>query len=36
VLGAQAGTVPRMLALAGVDQGTLTERVRSATDGATQ
>jgi ATP-dependent Clp protease ATP-binding subunit ClpA len=36
VLGAQAGTVPRMLALAGVDQGNLTERVRSATDGTTQ
>ena len=36
VLGAQAGTVPRMLALAGVDQGNLTERVRSTTDGTTQ
>lgn len=36
VLGAQAGTVPRMLALAGVDRGNLTERVRSATDGTTQ
>jgi ATP-dependent Clp protease ATP-binding subunit ClpA len=36
VLGAQAGTVPRMLAVAGVDQGTLTERVQRATDGKTQ
>jgi ATP-dependent Clp protease ATP-binding subunit ClpA len=35
VLGAQAGTVPRTLALAGVDQGDLTERVRSATGGTT-
>jgi len=36
VLGAQEGTVPRMLALAGVDQGNLSERVRSATEGTTQ
>jgi ATP-dependent Clp protease ATP-binding subunit ClpA len=36
VLGAQGGTVPRMLVLAGVDQGTLTERVQRATDGKTQ
>jgi ATP-dependent Clp protease ATP-binding subunit ClpA len=36
VLGAQVGTVPRMLALAGVDQGNLTERVRRATDGSTR
>jgi ATP-dependent Clp protease ATP-binding subunit ClpA len=36
VLGAQGGTVPRMLALAGVDQGNLAERVGSTTDGKTQ
>lgn len=36
VLGAHAGTVPRTLALARVDQGDLTERVRSATDGPTR
>jgi D-alanyl-D-alanine carboxypeptidase len=36
VLGAQTGTVPRMLAVAGVDQGTLTERVQRATDAKTQ
>ena len=36
VLGAQGGTVPRMLALAGVDQGHLTESLRSAIDETTQ
>ena len=36
VLGAQAGTVPRMLAIAGVDQAALTERVRNMTDGPAQ
>ncbi len=36
VLGAQAGTVPRMLTIAGVDQATLTERVRSTTNGTHQ
>jgi hypothetical protein len=30
VLGAQAGTVPRALALAGVDQGDLAARIRQA------
>ena len=32
VLGARAGTVPRALALAGVDQGDLTARARQALD----
>ena len=32
VLGAQHGTVPRMLALAGVDRAALTEQVRTAID----
>lgn len=32
VLGAQAGTVPRALALAGVDQGDLAARARQALD----
>jgi ATP-dependent Clp protease ATP-binding subunit ClpA len=32
VLGAQAGTVPRALALAGVDQGDLAARIRQALD----
>ncbi len=35
VLGAQLGTVPRTLAIAGVDQHNLTERVRTTTDGNT-
>jgi len=33
VLGAQAGTVPRALALASVDQGDLAARTRQALDG---
>ena len=34
VLGAQAGTVPRALALPGLDQGDLTARARQALAGA--
>jgi D-alanyl-D-alanine carboxypeptidase len=36
VLGAQAGTVPRALALAGADQGELTARTRQALAGDPQ